>query len=279
VQLESLVENLLSEISLLKGSPSPAAASKYFPRGSTRSTTSSNAFPSEVQSVGPWVAQPLPNVTGSKSVRGTSGTPKVHTGRSTVISDDFSDTGDPPIYDPAMFQPSPVSNNGDSTEDVIQKSYKAIVEMLSKLMRPDLVTPIAGFLQNLISSKNVPICNLQATVVTSLTDDGRPWLMVDWKEGENKVLALFEVDLPTGIYNCLMHIGIGTEQPDGQPWSQSYLSWYVQNIDGLRRLLVVSQHVFDMQHWPKDENLLRLFCDFTECDASEEQYVPIISKG
>lgn len=177
------------------------------------------------------------------------------------------------MYDPALFEPRSESNNEDSKEGSIPESYKFIIEMLSKLLSPpDLVTPIAGFLQRRFSSTNVPIANLRATVLTSLTDDGSPWLVIDWDEGEDKVLALFEVDVSTGFYNCLMHIGIGAQQPDGRPWSKSYMLWYVQEINSLRLLLVVAQHIFDMLQWPEDESLLQLFCDITQSDATQEQY-------
>jgi hypothetical protein len=178
----------------------------------------------------------------------------------------------PDVYDPEMIvRPPPATGDEDSNEDLVSEKYAAIVKMLSGLITsPELLVTVAGFLLRIFSMTDTPIFNLRATVVGDLTGDDKPWLIVDWLEGENKILALFEVDVDNATYNCLMHIGVGSPQPDGPPWSQSFIAWYVLNIEGLKSLLVGAQHLFDMMHW-RDHGLVQLFCDPTQTDASEQE--------
>jgi hypothetical protein len=179
----------------------------------------------------------------------------------------------PDVYDPEMkVHPSPSATGDDnSNEDLVSAKYEAIKKMLSDLIvSPELLTNIAVFLLRIFSVKDIPIINLRATVVVDLTGDGKPWLIVDWLEGEDKVLALFEVDVDDATYNCLMHVGVGTPQLDGRPWSRSRISWYVLNIEGLKSLLIGAQHLFDMVHW-RDPGLVGLFSDPTQTNASEEE--------
>lgn len=108
-------------------------------------------------------------------------------------------------------------------------------------------------------------------VFTLLTGEIRGWPVIEWREGyDTEVLAIFKIEVQTARGCCLMHYGDGIGWHDRKRWRRSVLTWQIGEVDDLKELLVVAQHMLGMLHW-SDTDILNLYFQDSPTDCSDEE--------
>jgi hypothetical protein len=108
-------------------------------------------------------------------------------------------------------------------------------------------------------------------VVTLLLGEIRGWPVIEWREGyDTEVLAIFKIEPQTARCCCLMHYGEGIGWHDRKRWRRSLLTWQIGEVDDLKELLVVVQHILGMLHW-SDTDILNLYFQDSPTDCSDEE--------
>ena len=108
-------------------------------------------------------------------------------------------------------------------------------------------------------------------VFTLLTGEIRGWPVIERREGyDTEVLAIFKVEVQTARGCCLMHYGDGIGWHDRKRWRRSVLTWQIGEVDDLKELLVVAQHMLGMLHW-SDTDILNLYFQDSPTDCSDEE--------
>jgi len=109
-------------------------------------------------------------------------------------------------------------------------------------------------------------------VVTLLLGEIRGWPVIEWREGyDTEVLAIFKIEPQTARCCCLMHYGEGIGWYDRKRWRRSLLTWQIGEVDDLKELLVVAQHILGMLHW-SDTDILNLYFQDSPTDCSDEEF-------
>lgn len=125
------------------------------------------------------------------------------------------------------------------TSVTITPNYASILEIASIHAPPDLADWIAAFLEWHYSSISKKVTGLRARLVSLITYGDVKFCIVEWKEDNTDIMAIFHPEARNAAYSCLLHYGGGPWQLSEGCWTQSSLSWYVADISHLRDLFVV----------------------------------------
>jgi len=93
-------------------------------------------------------------------------------------------------------------------------------------------------------------------------NDEESWPVVEWTESDGMaMLAIFQFDdfgeLKDGGW--LMHSGLADGGPEGSPWSNSRIDWNVSDVEHVKLLFKVAQHILGVLLWPI-ASALKLYC-------------------
>jgi hypothetical protein len=153
----------------------------------------------------------------------------------------------------------------------IRPDTATIAETLEMCLSPEIADPVKNHLQTYFGVSGTHITGLRASSV-KLPNNEESWPVVEWREGlETDVLAVYKVIAQGGPCGYLLHYGTGSGWLDRKRWRRSFLSWQVANINDLRDLFVVVQHVLGMLHWSAG-GVPSLFLDDVPLERKVEEY-------
>ena len=99
--------------------------------------------------------------------------------------------------------------------------------------------------------------------------------MLRWTEEDGtKTLAIFYFEDPDNPENgsWLMHSGREIVMSDRQYWHQSRIDWNVADVEHLKLLFGVAQHMLGLLEWPIAD-VLRLYRHINSSDHSISEYL------
>jgi len=102
---------------------------------------------------------------------------------------------------------------------------------------------------------------LRASTMYSLKRDESPWPIVEWRDNTGVIgMAIFDFTdgNETDAGGWLMHVGVGVGNGNepGFFWQQSRVDWSVQDMQVLKTLFLVAQHLSGILTLPKDDAIL-----------------------
>jgi len=123
-------------------------------------------------------------------------------------------------------------------------------------------------------SRKTQIKALRATPVYMFNNDEDVWTVVEWTESDGMtMLAIFQFDelaeLKDGSW--LMHSAEADGAPEGSPWQNSRIDWNVADIEHVKVLFKVSQHILGVLLWPV-ASALKLYCRVNSEKISVPEY-------
>lgn len=135
---------------------------------------------------------------------------------------------------------------------------------------------IAHTLISYVHSRNSRITELRATPVRLFNDEEKSWPMVEWtEEDKTKSLAIFHfhnVNKPEEG-SWVMHSGRQVSVYDRRCWKQSRIDWNVADIEHLKILFGVAQHMLGLLEWPIAE-ALKICENINSNSTSITEYIP-----
>lgn len=91
------------------------------------------------------------------------------------------------------------------------------------------------------------LSSCRAWVLYSLTPDYGQWPIVEWREGDMEMMAIFHFDDDyhgDGFCDCLTHYSSGKHSSSGEKgWIQQSICWTVNGLNSLKSLVVAMQHL------------------------------------
>jgi hypothetical protein len=156
-------------------------------------------------------------------------------------------------------------------------ALSTIVSVIGTACLPVKITiTIAKTLMSYVHSRNTRITALRATPVYLFDDEENLFPLVEWiEEDYTKSVAIFhfEDDEKLEAGSWLMHSG----RPDGEfknptCWKQSRIDWNVANIEHLKRLFRVAQHMLGLLEWPSSE-AFKIYHNMKSNTTSITEYV------
>jgi hypothetical protein len=88
-----------------------------------------------------------------------------------------------------------------------------------------------------------------------MTDNGQWWPLLQWKEGNTDVLAIFDVG-EENSENCRRLMGKSTDRDHSAPIS---LAWKIEDVSILTTLFQAAQHLVGILEMPKND-AVKLYC-------------------
>lgn len=140
---------------------------------------------------------------------------------------------------------------------------ETIRERISSACESDeIATSISHSLVTYMQSRKTQIKALRATPVYMFNNDEESWPVVEWTESDGMaMLAIFQFDdfgeLKDGSW--LMHSGLADGGPEGSPWTNSRIDWNVSDVEHVKLLFKVAQHILGVLLWPI-ASALKLYC-------------------
>jgi hypothetical protein len=130
-----------------------------------------------------------------------------------------------------------------------------------------------------VSSRNARIKALRCSKVLWFTDDKTSWPLVEWVEDNGTSnLAIFHIEDPNEPRqgSWLMHSGLGVsdEASKNRCWENSRIDWDVADIDHLKTLFGVAQHVAGMLEWSVAD-AMKLYYERNTEEESASEYISL----
>lgn len=106
-------------------------------------------------------------------------------------------------------------------------------------------------------------------------NDEDAWTVVEWTESDGMtMLAIFQFDelaeLKDGSW--LMHSAEADGAAEGSPWRSSRIDWNVGDVEHVKVLFKVAQHIFGVLLWPVS-SALNLYCGVNTEKTSVPEYM------
>lgn len=127
-------------------------------------------------------------------------------------------------------------------------------------------------------SRDSRITALRASTIFWFGDDDASWTVIEWVEDNGtRSLAIFHFGEPNelGQGSWLMHSGLSVS--DGileKPcWENSRIDWDVADVNHLKILFGVAQHVAGMLDWSVGD-AMKLYCERNSEEESTSEYIP-----
>ena len=139
---------------------------------------------------------------------------------------------------------------------------------------PEIATSIAHSLVTYMHSTKTHIKALRATPVYMLDNDEDSWPVIEWTASDGMaMLAIFHFNDVAQLKDggWLMHSGVADGGPEGSPWRHSRIDWNVGNVQHIRQLFKVAQHIFGVLLWPI-ASALKLYCGVDSEKSSVHEY-------
>jgi hypothetical protein len=157
-------------------------------------------------------------------------------------------------------------------------ALSTIVSIIGAACSPMKVTvTIAQSLMSYVHSRNTRITALRATPVHLFNDEENSFPLLEWtEEDDTKSVAIFhfEDDEKLEEGSWLMHSGrLVGEVKSTRRWKQSRIDWNVANIEHLKILFGVAQHMLGLLEWPSSE-AFKIYCNMKSNTMSVTEYVP-----
>jgi len=158
-----------------------------------------------------------------------------------------------------------------------QCNIETIRKRISSACQSDeIATSISHSLVTYMGSRKTQIKALRATPVYMFNNDEESWPVVEWTESDGMaMLAIFQFDdvgeLKDGGW--LMHSGLSDGGPEGSPWTNSRIDWNVSDVEHVKLLFKVAQHILGVLLWPI-ASALKLYCGVN----SDKTSVPELTK-
>lgn len=111
-------------------------------------------------------------------------------------------------------------------------------------------------------SRKTQIKALRATPVHMFNNEEDTWTVAEWTESDGMtMLAIFQFDQPADIKDgsWLMHSAEEDGAHEGSPWQKSRIDWNVGDVQHVKSLFKVAQHMLGVLLWPV-ASALRLYC-------------------
>ena len=120
-------------------------------------------------------------------------------------------------------------------------------------------------------SVNQGITAFRPLIIYPMTDSGQWWPLLQWKEGNTDVVAIFDMDEENPA-NCSWLMGKST----GKGLStRTSLVWNVQDMAVLKTLFQAAQQLLGILEMPKND-AVKLYCG-EETNCPSEQYAPFVA--
>ena len=140
-----------------------------------------------------------------------------------------------------------------------------------------ITVTIAKTLMSYVHSRNTRITALRATPVYLFNDEENSFPLVEWtEEDDTKSVAIFhfEDDEKPEEGSWLMHSGrLVGKSKSPRRWKQSRIDWNVANIEHLKILFGVAQHMLGLLEWPPSE-AFKIYCNMKSNTTSVTEYLP-----
>ena len=153
-----------------------------------------------------------------------------------------------------------------------------IIEAACSTMR--ITVTIAEALMSYVHSRNTRITALRATPVYLFNDEENSFPLVEWtEEDDTKSVAIFhfEDEEKPEEGSWLMHSGrLVGKFKSARRWKQSRLDWNVANIEHLKILFGVAQHMLGLLEWPPSE-AFKIYCNMKSSTTSVTEYLPTMN--
>jgi hypothetical protein len=143
---------------------------------------------------------------------------------------------------------------------------------------PKIASLITRSLVAYTLSRDSQITALRASTIFWFTDNDASWTVLEWVEGNDvRNLAIFhfeDLDEPDQA-SWLMHSGLEVANTTTKTkcWENSRIDWNVADINHLKILFGVAQHIVGMLEWSV-EDAMKLYCKQDTDETSVPEYIP-----
>jgi hypothetical protein len=139
-----------------------------------------------------------------------------------------------------------------------------------------IASTIDNTLISYLRSRNSRLTTLRATQVHLFNDEENSYPLLEWTEEDGTTtLAVFHFEDPDKPEDgsWLMHSGREVGTSDRRYWQQSRIDWNVADIEHLKLLFGVAQHMLGLLEWPIAD-ALKLYRHINSNNHSISEYVP-----